>query len=103
MNTLIKTLLIKKLIPTNSKLSGKVRARYLGGLQTISKTVYLKGLDRQGFMCIDELGEKYIMKWDNLQQIDGMDVERFAKVYNIKPDGSAKTVGKKRGRKPKVA
>jgi len=32
--------------------------------------------------------------------IEGMDPERFAKSYSIKPDGSVK-VYKKRGRKPK--
>ena len=33
--------------------------------------------------------------------IEGMDPERFAKVYNINPDGTSKAPGKKRGRKPK--
>jgi hypothetical protein len=43
------------------------------------------------------------MEFDDLDAIDGMDIERFAKVYNIKADGSVKTPGKKRGRKPKPA
>ena len=34
--------------------------------------------------------------------IDGMAVERYADVYNINMDGSLRSVGKKRGRKPKV-
>ena len=34
-------------------------------------------------------------------EIDGMEPNRFAAVYNIKADGSAATVGKRRGRKPK--
>ena len=37
---------------------------------------------------------------DAILEIDGMTPERFAKVYNIKPDGTVKIV-KKRGRKPK--
>lgn len=37
----------------------------------------------------------------DIQMIEGMDPERFGKVYNIKPDGSYKSPGKKRGRKPK--
>jgi len=34
--------------------------------------------------------------------IDGMAVDRYADVYNINRDGSLKSVGKKRGRKPKI-
>lgn len=33
--------------------------------------------------------------------IDGMDPARFASVYDIKADGDAAKVGKRRGRKPK--
>ena len=35
-----------------------------------------------------------------IHDIEGMEPERFAKAYNIKPDGTCKTF-KKRGRKPK--
>jgi hypothetical protein len=34
--------------------------------------------------------------------IDGMDIRRYADVYDINADGSNKKIGKKRGRKPKV-
>ena len=33
--------------------------------------------------------------------IDGMDVARYADIYDLLPDGTTKKVGKKRGRKPK--
>lgn len=33
--------------------------------------------------------------------IDGMDIKRYADVYDINADGSNKKTGKKRGRKPK--
>jgi hypothetical protein len=33
--------------------------------------------------------------------IDGMDVIRYADIYDLLPDGSSKKVGRKRGRKPK--
>ena len=103
MNQLLKTLLTKQLIPYNTKLTGRCRARYLGGTQKVLMTVYLKNLKSNGFVCTGELGENYLMKWDDLETIDGMDITRFAKVYNIKEDGSTKTAGKKRGRKPKAA
>lgn len=33
--------------------------------------------------------------------LDGMEPARFVDIYDINPDGSTKSVGKKRGRKPK--
>jgi|SaaInl74LU_5_DNA_1037368.scaffolds.fasta_scaffold04786_8 hypothetical protein len=103
MNQLLKTLLTKQLIPYNTKLTGRCHARYLGGTQKVLMTVYLKNLKTNGFMCTGELGEEYLMRWDDLKSIDGMDPTRYAKVYNIKEDGSTTSSGKKRGRKPKAA
>ena len=34
--------------------------------------------------------------------IDGMSIERYAEIYNINPDGSLRSTGRKRGRKPKI-
>jgi hypothetical protein len=104
MKTLIKILIERQLIPNNSVFSGRVRAKCLGA-QTLKvrKDVFYSGLNKQGFICKDELSSPYFMEFDDLDAIDGMDIERFAKVYNIKADGSVKTPGKKRGRKPKPA
>jgi len=33
--------------------------------------------------------------------IDGMDLLRYADIYDLLPDGTSKKVGRKRGRKPK--
>lgn len=102
MTPLLKTLLQRKLIPTNSVFTGRVRTNTLGGVQLkVRKDVYYKRLSMQGFVCRGELGEQYVMEFDDLENIDGMDLQRFAKVYNIKPDGSGSKTGKKRGRKPK--
>lgn len=38
---------------------------------------------------------------ENIVAIDGMDPSRYAEVYDLNADGSAKKLGKKRGRKPK--
>jgi hypothetical protein len=38
---------------------------------------------------------------ESIQFIDGMDIIRYADIYDLLPDGSTKKVGKKRGRKPK--
>jgi hypothetical protein len=37
-----------------------------------------------------------------IQRIEGMDPVRIASVYNLKVDGTEKTVGRKRGRKPRI-
>ena len=38
---------------------------------------------------------------NDIVALDGMKPERYVDVYNINPDGSDKSIGKKRGRKPK--
>lgn len=40
---------------------------------------------------------------DNIKAIDGMDLYRFADIYDLMPDGSKKKTGRKRGRKPKAS
>jgi hypothetical protein len=38
---------------------------------------------------------------DSIKAVDGMDLGRFADIYDLLPNGSKKKVGRKRGRKPK--
>jgi hypothetical protein len=38
---------------------------------------------------------------ESIVYIDGMDVPRYADIYDLLPDGTSKKVGKKRGRKSK--
>lgn len=38
---------------------------------------------------------------DAISAVDGMDLHRFADVYDLLPDGRSKKIGRKRGRKPK--
>lgn len=48
--------------------------------------------------------EKHRVRVDDesIIAIDGMDIKRYADVYDINADGSNKKTGKKRGRKPKI-
>ncbi len=46
-------------------------------------------------------GSKRVICHRDIIEIDGMEPNRFASVYNIKADGGDATVGKRRGRKPK--
>ena len=102
MNQLTKILLEKNLIPINSVFTGAVRTNTLGGVaQKVRKNLYYTQLSTQGFVCRDELNRQYLMSFDDLESVDGMELPRFARVYNIKADGSNLKTGKKRGRKPK--
>lgn len=40
-------------------------------------------------------------KADAIKAVDGMEIDRFADIYDLLPDGTRKKVGRKRGRKPK--
>jgi hypothetical protein len=44
---------------------------------------------------------KIIVMPEEICAIDGMDLMRYADIYDLHPDGSSKKVGRKRGRKPK--
>jgi hypothetical protein len=49
----------------------------------------------------DGVNELNVMASDVLA-IDGMSIERYAEIYNINADGSLRSMGRKRGRKPKI-
>jgi len=83
---LLNTLVERKLVTTETV----VRAR-----------VPTRGFHTGVFMAIKDIHWDPKMVADDILDIEGMDPERFAKSYDIKPDGSVK-VYKKRGRKPKV-
>ena len=103
MKSLVKTLIDRKLIGADAVLTGMVHARALGGItKKMRKEVYCTGITEQGFSARDENGLTYVMHFDDLDGVDGMDLPRYARVYNIKPDGGAAKTGKKRGRKPKT-
>jgi len=38
----------------------------------------------------------------DITAIDGMSLDRYAEIYNVNPDGTLKSTGRKRGRKPKI-
>jgi hypothetical protein len=55
------------------------------------------------FELADLNSSSYVIKAtaNDIVAVDGMDIHRFADIYDILPDGSRKKVGRKRGRKPK--
>lgn len=102
MNPLISKLLERDLIEPGMVLTGGVYTSGLGQTtQKIRKELLLVNKRTNSFVCQDILERKYNMLFDDVEMVDGMDIKRFASVYNIKADGSDRKVGKKRGRKPK--
>ena len=83
---LLNTLVERKLVTEETIVYANVRTTGLGGTQTfVKKDVYwYPGMPAGAIL-----------------DIEGMTPERFAKAYNIKPDGTSKEY-KKRGRKPKT-
>jgi len=56
----------------------------------------------QLWLC-DLIGKQEISVTDaDITGIDGMTLARYAEVYNINADGSSRSIGRKRGRKPKI-
>ena len=47
-------------------------------------------------------GHQRIIRLDAITEIEGMDVNRFARSYGIMPDGEKENIGRKRGRKSKA-
>ena len=83
---LLQTLVAKKLVHENTLVYANVRSKGLGGRDIFVKkdVYYYPGMPAGA-----------------IYDIEGMTPERFAKAYNIKPDGTFKEY-KKRGRKPKT-
>ena len=84
--SLLNTLVERKLVTEETVVYASVKSKGLGGKDIfIKKDVYwYPGMPAGA-----------------IHDIEGMIPERFAKAYNIKPDGSYKE-HKKRGRKPKA-
>lgn len=59
------------------------------------------GFHEGQYIAVKDVHWESTITADNIIDIEGMDPDRFAKSYNIKPDGSVKAY-KKRGRKPKI-
>ena len=82
---LLSTLVERKLVTEETLVYANVKSKGLGG-----KDIYIK----------KDVYFFHGMPAGSINDIEGMTPERFAKAYNIKPDGTYKE-HKKRGRKPK--
>ena len=106
---LIEGFVNKNVLVPGASLTVNRPCRGLGGITQgeVKETVSLSIIKRESkivkFMCISSVdGRPLQVKPDQVLTIDGMDPLKLASVYGMKKDGSNKTLGKKRGRKPKT-
>lgn len=101
---LAESLMNKNIIKPGTLVYGTTTVTGMGQtLTTAPVEVMVENYQNNIFYCRDRLGKQYIMPVENVDEVDGMEPARLASIFNIKPDGSDKAAGKKRGRKPKTA
>lgn len=106
---LAEALVAKNLLPKGTEVKAKYLAAGLGGIGTVlvsdefTITQVLRTPEGDLRFQLESTQDGRVRKLPALaiQEIDGMEPARFAAVYNIKADGDAAKVGKRRGRKPK--
>jgi len=54
------------------------------------------------FISSHRSGRKFSVPIEKIDEIDGMEPTRLGLAYDIKPNGSNRGAGKKRGRKPRI-
>lgn len=109
MNHLVKGLLAKDALNAETVITAQYTIKERTGTFTTKVDQFrMTGLRQQ-------LGEYFLdlaqligtisitIKANDVIALDGMDPFRYIDVYDINQDGSAKRVGKKRGRKPKCS
>jgi hypothetical protein len=100
---LAEALINKGIMKQTTLLYGFTQTTGLGQtLQKVLLELMMEDFDGEIFFCRDRLGKKYTMHVDDVSEVDGMDPNRLASVFNIAPDGNDAIIGKKRGRKSKV-
>ena len=86
----------------NKNLLSTLVKRKLVNIDTVVRAnIPTIGFHEGQYIAVKDVHWESTITADNIIDIEGMDPERFAKSYNINPDGSTKAY-KKRGRKPKI-
>lgn len=106
---LAEALVAKNLLPQGTEVRAKYLATSLGGIGQVlvsddfSITQIFKNPQGELRFQLESTRDGGTIKLPPIaiMEIDGMEPERFAAVYDIKADGGKAVVGKRRGRKPK--
>jgi hypothetical protein len=106
---LAEALVSKALLPVGTEVKAKYLAVGLGGIGTVLvddiftiKQIFRNPEGELRFQ-LESTRDGVVRRLPAVAifELDGMDPERFAAVWDIKADGGAAKVGKRRGRKPK--
>lgn len=106
---LAEALVAKSLLPQGTEVKAKYLATGLGGIGTVLvddiftiKQIFRNPEGELRFQ-LESTRDGAVRRLPAVAifELDGMDPERFAAVWDIKSDGGAAVVGKRRGRKPK--
>lgn len=103
-------LVAKNLINETTEVMARYKGSSISGdVSVVSTDVFtvakVLGTDAEGtmFFSVNSTrdGSQRIIRHKDIVEIDGMEPNRFASVYNIKADGGDAAIAKRRGRKPK--
>lgn len=101
----VKALNERGILNVNSKILANYKGHTLDGSSIPSRgELLVKQIDLSELKVIATplFGQtRYVIAIKDIIEIDGMDPIRLGRVFNINPDGSPRSIGKKRGRKPK--
>lgn len=104
--TLAKALITRGILNVNSKIVAKCPILGIGHMpdeKKLTLTVDRIVMENSGikFFTTASTGKRYSVPCEKVEVIDGMRPARLALAYDIKEDGNIRTMGAKRGRKPK--
>lgn len=92
-------------IREETKVTAAVTSRGIGGDPVrVSKELVLTGVNTPKFKGYNmrEPNIFFSFTHEDITHVDGMDLERISKAFNLHEDGTPRKVGKKPGRKPKA-
>ena len=106
MTSLIGTLIGLGAIAKDSMVTARCGTQNRYGIITYSIHEYVLEdiTENTNVLCLRQANGNEIINAtiDDITAIDGMCIERYAEIYNVNLDGTLKSTGRKRGRKPKI-
>ena len=108
MTDVIDTLIsIGALVKDNIVTARKGTTNKFGMISYVADDYVLQSISNDGHSAMFSLKQangtnEITVASEDITAIDGMNIDRYADIYNVKPDGTMRTTGRKRGRKPKI-
>lgn len=108
-SNLLSALIEKQIVQPGTEISVKLPGHDLSGITRVYNDVILEiqkiQQDKSNQIVLISSstvdGRRYSIKSSHINMIDGMTPKKIGAIYNLRPDGTIKPPGKKRGRKAK--